>query len=185
MDLVIFGDFNCPYSALASERAARLERAGVAHVDWRAVEHDPTIPPAGEVVEGTVRADLDEELEKVHGLLVAGDEFAPHRPPVRSNTAAAVEQYAGVEPDRRARVRVELFRRYWLLGEDLGDERVVDTLGGQRDPVTAAAWNREWSDLGQPVVPTMRLPDGYVSRGLGALKRLADLLEPGDGQPIP
>ena len=47
MRLVIYGDFNCPFSALASDRAARLERAAVAEVDWRAVAHDLRIPTVG------------------------------------------------------------------------------------------------------------------------------------------
>jgi hypothetical protein len=34
----------------------------------------------------------------------------------------------------------------------------------------------EWLGTGRPIVPLMVLPDGYVSRGLGALARPADLL---------
>jgi hypothetical protein len=43
MTVIIYGDFNCPYSYLASQRAGRLREAGVA-VDWRAVEHDRRLP---------------------------------------------------------------------------------------------------------------------------------------------
>jgi hypothetical protein len=39
----------------------------------------------------------------------------------------------------------------------------------------AAGWREEWLGLGRPVVPMLVLPDGYVSRGLGALSRLAAL----------
>ena len=39
IDLVVYGDFNCPFSALASARVEYLERHGFAAVDWRAVEH--------------------------------------------------------------------------------------------------------------------------------------------------
>jgi predicted DsbA family dithiol-disulfide isomerase len=185
MDLVIFGDFNCPFSALASARADELERRGVARIDWRAVEHEPAIPPGGEPVEGELRAELDEEVGKVRGLLVGAEQFPTHWPAVRSNTRAATDRYAGVEPARRAAVRGELFRRYWELGEDLGDARVLDEVivvaADAGDAGTAEAWQREWNDLGQPVIPTLRLPDGYVSRGLGALRRLAEMLDPPDG----
>ena len=47
---MIFGDFNCPFSALASARAVELEKRHIAQIQWRAVEHDPTIPPAGDPV---------------------------------------------------------------------------------------------------------------------------------------
>src|SRR5438309_11493539 len=49
--LVIYGDFNCPFSALASDRAARLEATGRVVVEWRAVEHDPSIPAEGRPVD--------------------------------------------------------------------------------------------------------------------------------------
>ena len=47
LELVVFGDFNCPFSALASVRVTQLEESGVARVTWRAVEHDPDIPEQG------------------------------------------------------------------------------------------------------------------------------------------
>ncbi len=40
MDLTVYGDFNCPYSYLASQRVDALARSGRAEVEWRAVEHD-------------------------------------------------------------------------------------------------------------------------------------------------
>ncbi len=39
--VIIYGDFNCLYCHLASQRADRLVRAGTANVEWRAVEHRP------------------------------------------------------------------------------------------------------------------------------------------------
>ena len=177
VDLIIYGDFNCPFSALASFRAECLERAGVVRVDWRAVEHDPDVPGGGEPVRGSLVAELDRELEQVHGLLLSCEHLELRRPRLRSNTAAAVEIYAGAEPRFRAAMRAELFRRFWVAGEDLGDDGVLDAVGINRATDTALRWRREWFELGSTVVPTMRLSDGYVSRGLGALSRLADLLD--------
>ena len=41
MKIIIYGDFNCLYCHLASQRAGQLVRAGTTHVEWRAVEHRP------------------------------------------------------------------------------------------------------------------------------------------------
>ena len=47
MKLTVYGDFNCPYSYLASQRADQLIRGGMAQVDWRAVEHDRRLALTG------------------------------------------------------------------------------------------------------------------------------------------
>ena len=45
MKLTVYASFNCPYSYLADLRAGRLTAAGAAGLKWRAVVHDPTVPP--------------------------------------------------------------------------------------------------------------------------------------------
>jgi len=175
-ELVIYGDFNCPFSALASYRAEQLERSGQFSIDWRAVEHEPSIPPAGQPVQGKLAAELDGELEQVRGLLVAGEDFWLRRPPVRSNTAAATTTYAGVEASRRPAVRTELFRWYWSQGGDLADDRYLREITNGQDPDIAARWQGEWLQMEKRIVPMMRLPDGHVSRGLGALRRMVEYL---------
>lgn len=179
MRLVIYGDFNCPFSALASRRAEALERAGKAQVDWRAVEHAPEIPPGGEKVLGALADELDGELDHVRRLLHSGEVLSLRRPAVRSNTAAAVAAYAALDEASRRNVRWELFRRYWEEGQDLADESVLLASGlpeGVRSGGVAAVWRDEWLGLGPPVVPAMRLPDGDVCPGFDALARLAELL---------
>ncbi len=49
MMVIVYGDFNCPYSYLASQRADLIACGGVAAVDWRAVEHDrgPSLTGSG------------------------------------------------------------------------------------------------------------------------------------------
>jgi predicted DsbA family dithiol-disulfide isomerase len=177
MQLVIYGDFNCPFSALASSRSARLERAGAAQVDWRAVAHDLAIPAQGEVVEQSDARAYEAELEQIRGLLLPDEHVALSVPTVRSSTVVAAEAYAAVEPLSRAQVRNALFRAYWEQGRDLGNPDVLRAMGLEsRAPKIAADWRSEWLDFDRPLVPIMRLPDGYLSRGLGALARLADLL---------
>jgi hypothetical protein len=46
MTVIIYGDFNCRYSYLASQRADLLRKERVA-VGWRAVEHDRGLPVTG------------------------------------------------------------------------------------------------------------------------------------------
>jgi hypothetical protein len=177
MQLVIYGDFNCPFSALASSRVARLEQAGAAHVDWRAVAHDLEIPAQGEPVARANAHAYQAELDQVRGLLRPDERLALRLPAVRSSTVATTDAYAATEPRSRSRVRVDLFRAYWEEGTDIGDPVVLSTKGLEpRNPALAAEWRSEWLLLDRPLVPMMRLPDGYVSRGLGVLARLSELI---------
>src|SRR5690606_38077200 len=65
---VVYGDFNCPYSRLASARLAVLEDRGEP-VEFRAVEHDPAIPGEGIRVVGEVEEELQRELAQIRGML--------------------------------------------------------------------------------------------------------------------
>ena len=102
MRLVIYGDFNCPFSALASIRVARLEQAGIAEVDWRAVAHDPEIPVIGEPVGYANARAYEAEIEQVRGLLLDDETIKLRVPTVRASTEAATDAYAATEA--RARV---------------------------------------------------------------------------------
>jgi predicted DsbA family dithiol-disulfide isomerase len=177
MELVIHGDFNCPFSALASDRSARLEAAGIAQVDWRAVAHDLRIPAQGEAVDATGARAYEGELEQVRGLLLPDERLPLRVPAVRSSTVTTTDAYAASDPGARADLRQALFRAYWEEGKDVGDPLVLGGMGlDARAPAIAADWRSEWLAFDRPLVPMMRLPDGYVSRGLGALSRLADLI---------
>jgi hypothetical protein len=180
--IVVYGDFNCPWSYLASRRAAVLESAGVA-VDWRAVEHDPWRPRR--FADSSTRfACVREEMDQVMAALLPGERlpfalagFVPHTMPAVSGYAEAYR--AGVGPA----VRRLLFRAFWMHGMDLGAAETVRTLladtvrsgsspsdlvrewgyavdisGG---PLTTSAWNlvrgwaAGWRDTGKEVVPTV------------------------------
>jgi len=178
MRLVLYGDFNCPFSALASARVAKIERRGIAEVEWRAVQHDTAISPSGELIRENRRRDFERELDQIRSLLVVGEPDRLRLPERRANTRLANEAYAAAPLLLRAARREELFSAYWTDGSDLSDDRVVDRIAGRvRDSHTATGWQDRWTALPRPTVPTMVLPDGYVSRGLGALARLALLLD--------
>lgn len=178
MELVVYGSFNCPYSYLASLRADRLAQLAKARVDWRAVVHDADVPPGGKLVTGDMADMFDRELEEIRCLLTPGEEFPASRPVVQPNTTAAVAGYSAVEPDQAARLRQRLFSGMWADGVDIGDRSVLDRLGCPRvDPGgQMREWDAEWKSMDRRLVPMMVLPHGEVSRGLGALARLAEML---------
>jgi len=180
--LIIYGDFNCPFSALASARADVLLGTGRYQVDWRAIQHDQAIPSTGEVVEGGTAAELEAEVASVLELSEDDLHLRLSVPPVRSNTAAASSAFAAAPTDERDRLRRRLFAAVWAEGRNVGDRAELDHIEAiGADATTAGTWQAEFEALPKPVVPTVVLPDGHVSRGLGALARLAALAE-GDGE---
>lgn len=174
-ELIVYGDFNCPFSRLASARIVTLEEQGKATGDWRAVEHDRSIPAGGLAVTGEVDEELRRELEQVHGMLAQGERDPLRLPSVRVNTRRAIETYAGADEDSRSALRERIFAAYWEENRDIGDaDTLLDLGAGGANQAVAARWRDEWLELPR-IVPVMVMPDGYVSRGLGALARLARL----------
>jgi predicted DsbA family dithiol-disulfide isomerase len=173
MTLTIYGDFNCPFSALASARADVLLALGQL-IEWRAIQHDTTIPPAGELVEGDTAAALATEVATI--LELSDQDLRLHLvvPPIRSNTAMASAAFAAAGEDAD-RLRGRLFAAVWAEGRNLGNPAELRRVGADaRAAVVARRWQEEFEALPRPITPTVVLPDGYVSRGLGALARLAD-----------
>jgi hypothetical protein len=164
MNLVVYGDFNCPYSALASARVDTLLAAGH-EIEWRAVQHDASMPSLGVDMDGEAGAEVDREIEEVLSLLRDGEGFELRLPKVRPNTAHACRVYAA-DP-------VPEVRRRWF---DWAWGRSGEPDATAEDADVAAAWQREWDATEKKMVPMLVLPDGYISRGLGALKRLADMI---------
>ena len=177
IDLVVYGDFNCPFSALASGRVDELERRGIATVEWRAVEHDREIPAAGVEVSGEVAQMLNEELAQIRGLLVDGEADRLRLPIRQVNTGLAIARYAGTPNESRPEIRHKIFASHWQRAKRIDDATVLDDLGaGPANNTVAEQWRAAWQAATDPMVPVLVLPDGYVSRGLGALSRLAGLL---------
>jgi 2-hydroxychromene-2-carboxylate isomerase len=144
-------------------------------IEWRAIQHDTAIPLDGEPVEGETAAGLESEVATVLDLSEHDAHLQLIVPPVRSNTAAACAAFAAAGDDAD-RLRRQLFAAVWVEGRNLGDPAVLDCLdavGG--DDVTARRWQGQFESLPRPITPTLVLPDGYISRGLGALARLATL----------
>ena len=121
--LVLYGDFTCPWSYLASRRAEALAATGV-RVDWRAVQ-------AGAARPGTDRFPaVRGELDLVASGLLAEEEL-PYALAgfVPATAAAAVTGYAeAYAAGAAAQVRHLLFDAFWAHGCDVGDAQVVHTL---------------------------------------------------------
>jgi DSBA-like thioredoxin domain-containing protein len=114
MTLIVYGDFNCPYSYLASQRVDAVVRAGQAEVEWRAVEHHPRLALTG-TPSGAAATSWEREIAEVTSLARPGERPPAAAPPLVSNTGAAVAAYAeavtdGVQDELRRR----LFQAVWV-----------------------------------------------------------------------
>ncbi len=178
MKLVLYGDFNCPYSYLASTRVDVLLERQIAEVEWRAVEHDPAIPQPSELVTGDLAVTMDREVAAVRDVLHNGEEFLIRRPSVHPNTARAVATFAAASVGGEHDLRRTLFAMLWRGGRDIDEPAVLRELlsGDVEGPVPLVwRWREAWLAFDRPVVPLLVLPDGHVSPGLGALTRLEAL----------
>jgi hypothetical protein len=157
--VIIYGDFNCPYSYLASQRADLLSRAGIA-VDWRAVEHDWRLPVTGSPSDSD-RAGWQRELAEVASLALPGEQVPAGPPVLISNTEAAVAAYAEAVSDGVAgELRGSLFRAIWARGLHLSSAYEVRRL------VTGVMWPAEdiTDRLASPDFPSWLLRDPDLAR---------------------
>lgn len=160
MTVIIYGDFNCPYSYLASQRADLLSRAGAAAVDWRAVEHDRGLPVTGSGPD-IDRAARKRELAEVASLALPGEHVPAAPPALVSNTGAAVAAYAEAVSDGVAgELRRRLFRAIWV------QERNVSRAEEVRRLAAAVMWPQEdiTDRLASPDLPSLLLRDPDLTR---------------------
>jgi 2-hydroxychromene-2-carboxylate isomerase len=175
MAVIIYGDFNCPYSYLACQRADLLDRTGL-EVDWRSVEHDRSLPLTGSRSDGDSAA-WDRELAEVASLALAGEHVPTGPPALVSNTQAAVSAYAEAVSDGVAgELRRRLFTAIWEQGLHLSSTYEVRRL------VTAVMWPQEdiTSRLASPEIPSLLIRDPDMAR---IVRRSGGTVAP-DGQPL-
>ena len=128
MAVIVYGDFNCPYSYVASQRVDVLKQVGNTEVDWRAVEHDPGLPLTGTRAEAD-RERWGAELAEVAALALPGEDVPGAPPAVISNTSAAVAAYAEAVSDGvHDGLRRSLFRAIWAAGRHISATPEVQRL---------------------------------------------------------
>ena len=160
MTVIVYGDFNCPYSCLASQRTDELNRTATEMVGWRAVEHDRGLALTGTPSDRD-QAAWERELAEVARLALPGEHVPPAVPPVVSNTRAAVSAYAEAVTDGvAAELRQRLFRAIWAGGRHLSGAYEVRRL------ITAVMWPAEDINarLASPDFPSMLLRDPDLTR---------------------
>jgi hypothetical protein len=201
--VIVYGDFNCPYSYLASMHVDALLRAGYP-IEWRAVERAPFLPVGGRRLDDTAQAELDDELQRLRELAFGREELPRTPATFTPNTKAAVVAYteavgAGVGND----VRRLLFDAYWKSGLDISSPDLLRTLlapairsgsstafplreagfavSMARGPITVSAyrrgceWHDAWVEVGTGITPT--LIDGKLTlTGESALVRMSAYL---------
>lgn len=168
MSAIVYGDFNCPFSRLASDRVDTLQERGMAF-EWRAVQHEPDMPPEGRPVEGSVREQLDDHEREIGGCLRSGEHVDLSIGPIRPNTAAASAAHAALSGEEADAYRRQMFDAIWSSGE----QQQVSV----RNDELADRWQRTWEVFERRYVPFLIEDDGTEHRGIEALHRLAALLD--------
>jgi hypothetical protein len=179
--VIVYADFNCVYSYLASQRADRLTREGTAEVDWRAVEHLPRLPVTGDKPrpgEAQPGGEAGEDdLAEVARLALPGEQLPAGPPAVISNTRAAVSAYAEAITDGiQDRLRLRLFESIWVQGRNVSSAYDV------RRVVTGLLWPAEsiHPHLVSPDLPISLLHDPEPMR---IVRREGGTITP-DGDPL-
>ena len=114
MKIIIYGDFGCPYSYLASLRADELLESGVAEIDWRAVAPDRSRPGGG-------RDELGRDLAAISLFAQPGERLPrPAAGPV--DVQSAISAYAEAVSDGVPhQMRWRLFAAIWAEARRVTD----------------------------------------------------------------
>lgn len=149
--LIVFGDFNCPYSYLANLRINALLDAGLTDVEFRAVEHDRRMAVTGAPADAE-RDRWRRELADVAALALPGEQVPSAVPAVLSNTRAAVSAYAESLTDGVHRaMKDRLFDAIWVERRNISSayevRRIITDLMYPPVPLT---WYRS-TEMATPV----------------------------------
>lgn len=181
----LYSDFNCPFCYAMHER---LHSFGVMdRISWQGVQHAPHLPVPMAGWAGHLAAELKQEVQMVRRL---APELPIAVPPGKPNTGRAIAAAARalhMDPLRGGEFVRSLYRSFWVDGQDLSDETVLQReaerqgfasaqiVGTEATTVDAIlrAWNDQWAEADHQGVPLLQRPDGTLLVGLMP----ADVLE--------
>jgi hypothetical protein len=195
--MIVYADFSCPYSYVASHRVDALAEVGV-RVQWRAIEREPSLPVSGRPLSGggELASQLSEPLRP-------GERPPWRMPGFVPNTEAAVSGYAeACGAGVAEQVRRVLFDAYWVHGADIGSAEVLRRLlagpiqrghstsfplhdfgyavSPSRGPITTKAWRRirhwraGWAALNLTRTPGLIADGGEILCGAAAVDYLGE-----------
>jgi hypothetical protein len=139
--IVVYGDFSCAYSYVASLLADQLLRSGTVGIDWRAVGRHPGPPTAGS------RDDGPQDSAAVAAVLVVGG-WLPQPAAMPVDVDATVAAYAEAVSDGvQDKMRRRLFAAIWA------EKRPVCSVTAVRELVADVMCPPE------PILPRLASPD--------------------------
>ncbi|MDR4480671.1 MAG: DsbA family protein [Nitrospira sp.] len=174
----LYSDFNCPFCYAMHER---LHTLGVMdRISWQGVQHAPHLPSPMVSWAGRMGAELKQEVEMVRRLAPDVPITVPQGKPNTRRAIVASIRAHHIDPLRARDFVSSLYRLFWVEGQDLSDEALLQREAGCHgflpeqvseantmavDPVLRA-WEGQWVETEQQGVPLLQRSDGTVLVGL-------------------
>jgi predicted DsbA family dithiol-disulfide isomerase len=158
-DYLLYSDFNCPFCYALHERLHELQL--IERCEWRGVQHAPHLPRPMKAWQGSLGAELRQEVALVQrlapGLPIALPSGKPNTGPAIALAASQLQRgrEAGMQMVRA------LYRAFWVNGQDLSNPLVLDEFGitdGSDLDQVMEEWNTAWHETGQAGVPVILSP---------------------------
>jgi predicted DsbA family dithiol-disulfide isomerase len=174
----LYSDFNCPFCYAMHER---LHSLGVMdRISWQGVQHAPHLPVPMAGWAGHLAAELKQEVQMVRRLAPELPVAVPPGKPHTGRAIAASARALHIDPLRGGEFVRSLYRSFWVDGQDLSDETVLQReaerqgfasaqiVGTEATTVDAIlrAWNNQWAEADHQGVPLLQRPDGTLLVGL-------------------
>ena len=165
-DYLLYSDFNCPFCYALHERLHELQL--IERCEWRGVQHAPHLPRPMKAWQGSLGAELRQEVALVQRLAPWLSIALPSGKP---NTGPAIALAASqLQRGREAGMQMvrALYRAFWVNGQDLSNPLVLDEFGitdGSDLDKVMEEWNTAWHETGQAGVPVIVSPQGDLLVG--------------------
>ena len=165
-DYLLYSDFNCPFCYALHERLHELQL--IERCEWRGVQHAPHLPRPMKAWQGSLGAELRQEVALVQrlapGLPIALPSGKPNTGPAIALAASQLQRgrEAGMQMVRA------LYRAFWVNGQDISNPLVLDEFGitdGSDLDQVMEEWNTAWHETGQAGVPVIVSPQGDLLVG--------------------